>query len=79
MQAGLDLSRIGSFKEEFQRLDQILAGLFNAVSLAGNIQFGAESHIARAFPFNNASELIVLFLYYILPDWDKSPKLPRPV
>src|SRR5439155_17268878 len=56
-QAMLNLTRIGRFQKELERLDEVRACFFDCPALAGNIQFGAEGEIAISFPFDDCRKL----------------------
>src|SRR5271165_6407101 len=57
MPAALDLARVSRFQEKFNRLLQVLACIFDGVSLARNIELRAQGHIPIAFALNNRSHL----------------------
>ena len=50
----MNLGRINGFREKLGRLDQILPGFFDAVSLAGDIEFRTKGDVTVAFALNKA-------------------------
>src|SRR5262249_8547249 len=56
-QAFADLGRVGGLEEQLQRLDEVAAGFFDAVSLAGDVQLGAVGHVAVALTREDRGEL----------------------
>ena len=60
MQAVLNLRRIGGFKEQLERLDQILPGLLDGLALTGEVQFRAQRNIPVTFAFDEPREPVDL-------------------
>lgn len=48
----LDLRGIGGLKEQCQRLDEVGAGFFQGVALAGDIELWAQRYVAVTFTFD---------------------------
>ncbi|MCJ7773023.1 MAG: hypothetical protein MUP22_07810, partial [Desulfobacterales bacterium] len=51
-----------AFKKQLQGLAQIIAGTFNAVTLASDVQFWTQRNISIIFPFNDCGQLTIYSL-----------------
>ena len=59
--AAFDLGTVGSLKKQLDCFLQILAGSFDRIALACDINLGAQADVAFTFPLHNGSE----FLYVL--------------
>jgi len=52
----VDFRSISGFKKQRQRFDEVGAGFFKAVALAGDVQFRAQGHIPVSFALDDGGQ-----------------------